>query len=102
MVGLYLDALLAALAAVGARPHASLELLAYVVTQLLGMVPLTPGGLGFVEVGLAGTPSVRSLGLPSGICPSAMHSVIVDSSSAVSSSLRFANASSSPGWWRLK
>ncbi len=45
-------ALLAALAAVGARPRASLVLIAYVVAALLGMLPFTPGGLGFVEVGL--------------------------------------------------
>ncbi len=50
-----LGALLAALASVGAHPRASLVLLAYVVAALLGMVPLTPGGLGFVEVGLVGT-----------------------------------------------
>jgi uncharacterized protein (TIRG00374 family) len=45
-------ALLAALAAVGARPRASVVLVAYVVAALLGMLPFTPGGLGFVEVGL--------------------------------------------------
>ena len=45
-------ALLAALAAVGARPRASLVLIAYVVAALLAMLPFTPGGLGFVEVGL--------------------------------------------------
>ena len=45
-------ALLAALGAVGARPHSSLVLIAYVVAALLGMLPFTPGGLGFVEVGL--------------------------------------------------
>jgi uncharacterized protein (TIRG00374 family) len=50
-----LTALLAALASVGARPRASLVLLAYVVAALLGMLPFTPGGLGFVEVGLVGT-----------------------------------------------
>ena len=55
-------ALLAALAAVGARPRASLVLLAYVVAQLLGMVPLTPGGLGFVEVGLAATLGLAGVG----------------------------------------
>lgn len=49
-------ALLAALAATGTKPpHDSLVLLAYVVAALLGMVPLTPGGLGFVEVGLTAT-----------------------------------------------
>src|SRR6266540_1021979 len=36
-----------------ARP--SLVLLAYVVSQVLGIIPITPGGLGFVEAGLATT-----------------------------------------------
>jgi uncharacterized protein (TIRG00374 family) len=45
-------ALLAALTAVGSRPRPSLVLLAYVAAMLLGMIPLTPGGLGFVEAGL--------------------------------------------------
>jgi uncharacterized protein (TIRG00374 family) len=48
-------ALIAALWAVGAAPRPSLVLLAYVAASLLGMVPLTPGGLGFVEAGLTGT-----------------------------------------------
>jgi uncharacterized protein (TIRG00374 family) len=47
-------ALLCALHAVGARPRPSLVLLAYVSAALLGMIPLTPGGLGFVEAGLVG------------------------------------------------
>lgn len=46
-------ALLAALAAVGSRPRPSLVLLAYVGAAVLGMIPLTPGGLGFVEAGLS-------------------------------------------------
>jgi len=50
-----LGVLLAALASVGAHPRASLVLLAYVVAALLGMLPFTPGGVGFVEVGLVGT-----------------------------------------------
>lgn len=45
-------ALLAALAAVGSRPRPSLVLLAFVGAAVLGMIPLTPGGLGFVEAGL--------------------------------------------------
>jgi uncharacterized protein (TIRG00374 family) len=48
-------ALLSALIAVGAEPKPSLVLLAYVVSSLLGMIPLTPGGLGFVEAGLVAT-----------------------------------------------
>jgi hypothetical protein len=45
-------ALLAAVHATGAKPHASLVLLAYVAGIVLGMIPITPGGLGFVEAGL--------------------------------------------------
>ena len=48
-------ALLAALRAVGAEPQPSLVLLAYVAAELLALLPLTPGGLGFVEAGLVGT-----------------------------------------------
>ena len=48
-------ALLAALVAAGARPKASLVLLAYVSAVVLGLIPITPGGLGFVEAGLAAT-----------------------------------------------
>jgi hypothetical protein len=48
-------ALLAALTAVGSRPRPSLVLLAYVAAAVLGMIPLTPGGLGFVEAGLTAT-----------------------------------------------
>jgi len=48
-------ALLAALAAVGSTPRPSLVLLAYVVAAVLGMIPITPGGLGFVEAGLVAT-----------------------------------------------
>jgi uncharacterized protein (TIRG00374 family) len=47
-------ALVACLRAVGAEPNPSLVLLAYVAASLLGMIPLTPGGLGFVEAGLVG------------------------------------------------
>ena len=47
--------LLAAVGAVGARPRPALVLLAYVVAALLGMLPFTPGGLGFVEIGLVAT-----------------------------------------------
>jgi uncharacterized protein (TIRG00374 family) len=44
--------LVAALHAVGATVRPSLVLVAYVVSLALGMVPVTPGGLGFVETGL--------------------------------------------------
>jgi uncharacterized protein (TIRG00374 family) len=48
-------ALLAALTAVGARPRPSLVLLAYVAAVVLSFIPITPGGLGFVEAGLTAT-----------------------------------------------
>ncbi len=44
--------LVAALYAVGADPRLSLVLLAYAGAQVLAMIPITPGGFGFVEVGL--------------------------------------------------
>lgn len=47
-------ALLGSLAAVGARPNPGLVLLAYAASQVLVMIPITPGGLGFVEAGLTG------------------------------------------------
>ena len=48
-------ALIAALLAVGANPRPSLVLLAFSAARLLGLIPVTPGGLGFVEAGLVGT-----------------------------------------------
>jgi len=45
-------ALLCALRAVGATPRPSLVVLAYAASELLALIPLTPGGLGFVEAGL--------------------------------------------------
>jgi uncharacterized protein (TIRG00374 family) len=48
-------ALLLALKAVGANPRPSLVVLAYASAELLALIPLTPGGLGFVEAGLVGT-----------------------------------------------
>ena len=54
--------LLAALNAVGAHPRPSLVLLAFFAAQLLGTLPLTPGGLGFVEAGLTGTLALAGVG----------------------------------------
>jgi hypothetical protein len=48
-------ALLCALRAVGAAPRPSPVVLAYTAAELLALLPLTPGGLGFVEAGLVGT-----------------------------------------------
>jgi uncharacterized protein (TIRG00374 family) len=48
-------ALLACLAAVGTDPDPGLVLLAYSAAAVLALIPLTPGGLGFVEAGLTAT-----------------------------------------------
>ena len=48
-------ALVAAVAATGARVDSVPLLLAYVAASVLAMIPITPGGLGFVEAGLAVT-----------------------------------------------
>ena len=44
--------LLAALAAIGSHARPGLVLLAFCAAQLLAQIPITPGGLGFVEAGL--------------------------------------------------
>ena len=60
-------ALVCALKACGVHPRLSLVLLAYAVAAVLGMIPITPGGVGFVEAGLtamlvlAGVPSEKAL-----------------------------------------
>ncbi len=54
--------LVACLAAVGARPSPALVLLAYVASVVLALIPLTPGGVGFVEAGLVGTLGLAGVG----------------------------------------
>jgi uncharacterized protein (TIRG00374 family) len=54
--------LIAALYAIGASPRPSLVLLAFCAAQALGTLPLTPGGLGFVEAGLTGTLALAGVG----------------------------------------
>jgi uncharacterized protein (TIRG00374 family) len=52
---LELFTLMAALAAAGSRPSLIPVLIAYCAAQLLAQIPITPGGLGFVEAGLTAT-----------------------------------------------
>jgi uncharacterized protein (TIRG00374 family) len=47
--------LLAALSAIGSEARPGLVLLAFCAAQLLAQIPITPGGLGFVEAGLTAT-----------------------------------------------
>jgi len=56
--------LVVALIAVGAEPRPSLVLLAFAGAAVLGMIPITPGGLGFVEAGLVGMLTIA--GIPAG------------------------------------
>ena len=46
--------LLFALRATGSHPRPSLILVAYAVAGIIGMIPVTPGGLGIVEASLTG------------------------------------------------
>ena len=46
--------LLAALRATGSHPRPSLVLLAYAVSGIIALVPITPGGLGIVEASVSG------------------------------------------------
>jgi uncharacterized protein (TIRG00374 family) len=57
-------ALVAALQALDTRPRMSVVLLAYGAAAVLGMIPITPGGLGFVEAGLVG--ALTLAGVPAG------------------------------------
>jgi uncharacterized protein (TIRG00374 family) len=54
--------LLAALRALDALPRPGLVLLAFCAAQVLAQIPLTPGGLGFVEAGLTGTLALAGVG----------------------------------------
>jgi uncharacterized protein (TIRG00374 family) len=58
------SALVAALYAVGGKARPSMVLLAYVLSLALALVPITPGGLGFVEAGM--TSILVLAGVPSG------------------------------------
>jgi uncharacterized protein (TIRG00374 family) len=56
--------LLAVLKALDALPRPALVLLAFCAAQVLAQIPLTPGGLGFVEAGLSATLTLA--GVPAG------------------------------------
>jgi uncharacterized protein (TIRG00374 family) len=56
--------LLAALRALDVHPRLGLVLLAFCAAQVLAQIPLTPGGLGFVEAGLSATLTLA--GVPAG------------------------------------
>ena len=49
------------LCGLSADPNPALVLLAFVIASVLGLLPFTPGGLGFVEAGLAATLAVAGI-----------------------------------------
>ncbi len=53
--------LICTLCGLSADPNPALVLLAFVVASVLGLLPFTPGGLGFVEAGLAATLAVAGI-----------------------------------------
>lgn len=59
--------LVAALAAVGSTPNPALILLAFCAAQVLAQVPVTPGGLGFVEAGLTATLALAGVSAASAV-----------------------------------
>jgi uncharacterized protein (TIRG00374 family) len=69
-------ALLCALRAVGARPQPSLVLLAYTAAALLALIPLTPGGLGFVEAGLVGTLKLAGVAGPAAFAATLLYRIV--------------------------
>jgi uncharacterized protein (TIRG00374 family) len=69
-------ALLAALRAVGANPRPSLVLLAYTAGELLALVPLTPGGVGFVEAGLVGTLTLAGVPGPDALAATLLYRLV--------------------------
>jgi len=60
-------ALLAVLMAIGARPDPLLVLYALVVAALMNLIPLTPGGLGLVELGLTGSLLAAGVAAPAAL-----------------------------------
>jgi uncharacterized protein (TIRG00374 family) len=56
-------ALYLALLAVGAHVNPAAALAAFIVSNVAGLVPLTPGGLGFVEAGLTGVLTIAGAGV---------------------------------------
>jgi uncharacterized protein (TIRG00374 family) len=69
-------ALLCSLRAVGADPRPSLVLLAYAAAELLALIPLTPGGLGFVEAGLVGTLTLAGVSGPDALASTLLYRLL--------------------------
>jgi uncharacterized protein (TIRG00374 family) len=69
-------ALLVALNAIGAQPDPTLVLLSFSTASLLGLLPFTPGGLGFVEAGLTGTLALAGVGASDAVLATLMFRLV--------------------------
>lgn len=69
-LGLY-----ASLLAVGVHLHPALIVFAFVVASTLAMIPLTPGGLGFVESGLTGVLTVAGVPLEQAVLATLLYRI---------------------------
>ena len=68
--------LLVALHAIGATVEPTLLLLAFTTAELLGLLPFTPGGLGFVEAGLTGTLALAGVGASDAVLATLMFRLV--------------------------
>jgi uncharacterized protein (TIRG00374 family) len=75
-VGFDYFALVCALRAVGAKPQPSLVLLAYASAALLALIPVTPGGLGFVEAGLVGTLKLAGVATSAALAATLLYRIV--------------------------
>jgi uncharacterized protein (TIRG00374 family) len=75
-IGFDYFALVCALRSVGAKPQPSLVLLAYAGAALLTLIPLTPGGLGFVEAGLVGTLKLAGVAAPAALAATLLYRIV--------------------------
>jgi uncharacterized protein (TIRG00374 family) len=68
-------ALYLSLLAVGAHPNPVTVLVAFAAANVAGMVPFTPGGLGFVEVGITATLRARGISAADAVEAAALYRV---------------------------
>jgi hypothetical protein len=69
-------ALMCALAAVGSRPNPALVLMAYAAAAVAGMIPLTPGGVGFVEASLTATLALAGVSAGDALVATAVYRLV--------------------------
>ncbi len=70
-------ALLASVAAVGGHPRPSLIVVAYVSAVVLALIPITPGGLGFVEAGLTGVLTLAGIPASEAVLATLLYRLVV-------------------------